>query len=129
MSSDLVLGGAFDRLPENLRITFAHGGGSFTFLLGRLENAWRRQPLVRGKSKTNPMSYLGRFNVDSAVYDERTLRFLVDVMSPERVLLGSDYPFPLGEEHAGSVIRNAGFDAEATARMLGGNAVAMFGLD
>ena len=44
----MILGGAFDRLPRDLRICFAHGGGSFTFLLGRLENAWHRRDIVRG---------------------------------------------------------------------------------
>ena len=98
----MILGGAFDRLPDDLRICFAHGGGSFTFLLGRLENAWHRRDIVRGRSTAPPSTYLDRFEVDSAVYDERALRYLVDVMGPSSVLLGSDYPFPLGEEHVGS---------------------------
>ena len=97
----MILGGAFDRLPRDLRICFAHGGGSFTFLLGRLENAWHRRDIVRGLSTAPPSTYLDRFEVDSAVYDERALRYLVDVMGPSSVLLGSDYPFPLGEEHVG----------------------------
>ena len=46
----MILGGAFDKLPRDLRICFAHGGGSFTFLLGRLENAWHRREAVRGLS-------------------------------------------------------------------------------
>ena len=105
----MILGGAFDRLPADLRICFAHGGGSFTFLLGRLENAWHRRDIVRGRSTAPPSAYLDRFEVDSAVYDERALRYLVDVMGPSSVLLGSDYPFPLGEEHVGQTIRSCGF--------------------
>jgi aminocarboxymuconate-semialdehyde decarboxylase len=120
----MILGGAFDCLPESLRLCFAHGGGSFAFLLGRLDNAWRRREIVRGKSQGLPSSYLRRFFVDSAVFDAAALRFLADVMGEDRVMLGSDYPFPLGEEFVGELIRNAGgFDEAGKARLLGGNAM------
>jgi aminocarboxymuconate-semialdehyde decarboxylase len=119
----MILGGAFDRLPTDLRICFAHGGGSFTFLLGRLENAWHRRDIVRGLSTAPPSMYLDRFEVDSAVYDERALRYLVDVMGDDSVLLGSDYPFPLGEEHVGEVIRSCAFPHDVEGRLLGGNAL------
>ncbi len=122
----MILGGAFDRLPRNLRICFAHGGGSFTFLLGRLENAWHRTDKVRGRSTSPPSTYLDRFDVDSAVYDPRAVRYLVEVMGPTSVLLGSDYPFPLGEEHVGEVIRSCGFVAEVEHRLLGANALEFF---
>jgi aminocarboxymuconate-semialdehyde decarboxylase len=125
----MILGGAFDRLPESLRLCFAHGGGSFAFLLGRLDNAWRRRDIVRGRSRDLPSSYLGRFYVDSAVFDPTALRFLADVMGEDRVMLGSDYPFPLGEEFVGDLIRTAaGFTDEARSRMLGGNAVEFLNL-
>lgn len=125
----MILGGAFDQLPDKLRLCFAHGGGSFAFLLGRLDNAWQRRDIVRGKSENIPSSYTRRFYVDSAVFDPTALRFLTDVMGEDRVMLGSDYPFPLGEEFVGQLIRNAsGFDDDAKARLLGGNAVKFLGL-
>jgi aminocarboxymuconate-semialdehyde decarboxylase len=124
----MILGGAFDKLPRDLRICFAHGGGSFTFLLGRLENAWHRREAVRGHSSAPPSHYLDRFEVDSAVYEQRALRYLVDVMGTDSVLLGTDYPFPLGEEHPGEVIRSCGFDADVEQRLLGGNALEFFDL-
>jgi aminocarboxymuconate-semialdehyde decarboxylase len=124
----LILGGGFDRLPKDLKICFAHGGGSFTWLLGRLENAWHRRDIVRGASQGPPSTYLKRFSVDSAIYDERALRYLVDVMSDRSVMLGSDYPFPLGEEHVGQCIRSCRFNHDAEARLLGGNAQAFLGL-
>jgi aminocarboxymuconate-semialdehyde decarboxylase len=102
----LILGGGFDRLPRNLRICFAHGGGSFAFLLGRLENAWHNRDAARGKSKLPPSAYTERFYVDSAVFDARALRLLIEVMGEERVMLGSDYPFPLGELRVGKLIRD-----------------------
>jgi aminocarboxymuconate-semialdehyde decarboxylase len=124
----LILGGGFDRLPRELKICFAHGGGSFTWLLGRLENAWHRRDIVRGASQAPPSAYLERFSVDSAVYDERALRYLVDVMGDHAVMLGSDYPFPLGEEHVGRCIRSCHFDHDVEARLLGGNAREFLGL-
>lgn len=101
----LILGGGFDRLPKSLRICFAHGGGSFAFLLGRLENAWHNRDVARGVSKEPPSRYLDRFYVDSAVFDARALKLLVDVMGEDRVMLGSDYPFPLGEQRVGRLVR------------------------
>lgn len=125
----MILGGAFDRLPEHLRLCFAHGGGSFAFLLGRLDNAWKRRDIVRGNSTDVPSSYLRRFYVDSAVFDGAALRFLADVMGEDRVMLGSDYPFPLGEEFIGELIRTAdGFGDAARSKLLGGNAMEFLNL-
>ena len=121
-ASALVLSGAFDRLPRTLRLCFAHGGGSFAFLLGRLQNAWIHQPLCRGASEFPPMHYVDRFSVDSAVFDQRSLKLLVEVMGEDRVMLGSDYPYPLGEQHIGELIRNSDFTGAAKQKMLSGNA-------
>jgi aminocarboxymuconate-semialdehyde decarboxylase len=118
----LIVSGAFDRLPASLRICFAHGGGSFAFLLGRLENAWHHHELARGASQFPPGHYLSRFYVDSAVFDECTLKFLTEIMGEDRVLLGSDYPFPLGEEHAGALIRGSQFSPSVKTKLLGDNA-------
>lgn len=119
----MILGGSFDRLPDHLKICFAHGGGSFAFLLGRLENAWRRRDIGRGKSQHPPSHYLGRFYVDSAVFDSTALRFLVEVCGESRVMLGSDYPFPLGEELVGELIRlTDGFDEKLRTKLMGTNA-------
>jgi tryptophan 2,3-dioxygenase len=124
----MILGGAFDKLPRTLRICFAHGGGSFAFLLGRLENAWQHHPVAHGICELPPSRYLDRFYVDSAVFDERALQFLVATMGAHRVMLGSDYPFPLGEERVGSLIRSSHLTAMAKTRLLGGNAKEFLGL-
>lgn len=126
--SSLVLSGAFDRLPKSLRICFAHGGGSFAYLLGRMQNAWQHQPLARGAAELSPVHYVDRFSVDSAIFDQRSLKLLVEVMGDDRILLGSDYPYPLGEENIGALIRNSELPQRAKAKMLGGNAAEFFGL-
>jgi aminocarboxymuconate-semialdehyde decarboxylase len=118
----LILSGAFDRLPTSLRICFAHGGGSFPYLLGRLENAWHHHPAARGQCEHPPSHYLHRFSVDSAVFSERALQLLVDTMGSERVLLGSDSPFPLGEHGVGSLVRNSKLPEHVKGRILGENA-------
>ncbi len=125
----MILGGAFDKLPTKLRICFAHGGGSFAFLLGRLENAWQHHPVAHGVCELPPSRYLNRFYVDSAVFEERALQFLVGTMGPTRVLLGSDYPFPLGEQRVGSLIRSSNLSDDVKALVLGGNAVSFLGLE
>ncbi len=124
----LILSGAFDRLPVSLRICFAHGGGSFAFLLGRLENAWRHNPVAHGECEHPPSHYLNRFYADSAVFDQRALQFLVGTMGADRVMLGSDYPFPLGEERVGLLIRQSNFSQKVKSQILSGNAARFLGL-
>ncbi|MER6671251.1 amidohydrolase family protein [Amycolatopsis japonica] len=114
----LVLGGVFDRIDESLKICFAHGGGSFAFWLGRMENAWHRRNDVIGTSEFPPSHYLDRFHVDSVVFDERALRLLVDTLGAERVMVGSDYPYPLGERPVGEVVRKSGFLTEPERRLI-----------
>jgi aminocarboxymuconate-semialdehyde decarboxylase len=124
----LILSGAFDRLPSTLRICFAHGGGSFAFLLGRLENAWHHHPVARGECEHPPSYYLGRFYADSAVFDQKALQLLVATMGVERVMLGSDYPFPLGEEHVGALVQQSNLPQSAKNKLLGANAVEFLGM-
>ncbi|WP_371188269.1 amidohydrolase family protein [Thalassotalea maritima] len=103
----LILGGGFDRLPSSLKICFAHGGGAFAFLLGRLDNAWHHRDIARGKSAYPPSHYLNRFYLDTAVFDHDALDLLVKKMGSERLMFGTDYPFPLGEQQMGQLIKTA----------------------
>jgi len=125
----MILGAAFDKLPRTLRICFAHGGGSFVFLLGRLENAWHHHPVAHGLCELPPSRYLDRFYVDSAVFDQKALQFLVGTMGSARVLLGSDYPFPLGEERVGSLIRESSLSPAMKGGLLGSNAKRFLNID
>nr|WP_202436599.1 amidohydrolase family protein [Streptomyces sp. SID5910] len=125
----LVLGGVFDRIDERLRICFAHGGGSFAFWLGRMENAWHGRNDVVGTSEYPPSHYVGRFSVDSVVFDDRALRLLVDTLGEDSVMVGSDYPYPLGERPVGEVVRKSGFLTEqARHKITRGNAERYLGL-
>jgi aminocarboxymuconate-semialdehyde decarboxylase len=101
----LILSGALERIPKTAKLCFAHGGGSFAWLLGRVDNAWRQRDIVRQDCPQLPSSYARRLHVDSAVFDPHALSLLVRVMGHENVMLGSDAPFPLGEEHIGSLVQ------------------------
>jgi aminocarboxymuconate-semialdehyde decarboxylase len=102
----LIFGGVLERLPK-LRIAFAHGGGSFPGTLGRIERGFVGRPdLVAVDNPVNPRAYLGRFYLDSLVHDPEMLRHLLKLVGPERIALGSDYPFPLGEPVPGELIES-----------------------
>src|SRR4030095_4022173 len=125
----LIRSGAFENLPRELTLLFAHGGGSFACLLGRVDNAWRRRDIVRADCPQLPSSYCDRFCVDSAIFDVAALRLLVARMGAERVLLGTAAPFPLGERRPGELVDEAyAADAATRERILTANAVRVFGL-
>ena len=122
--TSLLFAGVFERLPR-LRIAFAHGGGAFPGTLGRIEHGFAARPdLCATATKTPPRALLKRLFVDSLVHDPDALRTLLRLFGPERVALGTDYPFPLGEAEPGTLIRSIdGLDAAARARLLGGTAL------
>jgi aminocarboxymuconate-semialdehyde decarboxylase len=125
----LILSGAFERLPRSLKLCFAHGGGSFPYLIGRVDNAWRNRDIVREDCPYLPSSYIDRFHVDAAVFSGDALTFLVKTMGEERVMLGSDYPFPLGEQQVGNLIRTHETLSPAVRdKLLHANARSFFGL-
>ncbi|MBA2432399.1 MAG: amidohydrolase, partial [Chthoniobacterales bacterium] len=125
----MMFGGVFERFPK-MRVAFAHGGGAFPFTIGRMEHGFHVRPdLVATDNDVNPRSYLrsdnapARFYVDSLVHDADALQLLVKLFGAERVALGSDYPFPLGEAHPGKLIEAVeGFSAADRGRMLAGTA-------
>jgi aminocarboxymuconate-semialdehyde decarboxylase len=101
-----IFSGLFERLPR-LRLCFAHGGGAFAGILGRIEHGFHSRPdLCAVDNQRSPRSYLGRFFVDSLVHDADGLRTLLRLLGAERIALGSDYPFPLGEDVPGELIES-----------------------
>lgn len=124
----LIFGGVLDRFPT-LRIGFAHGGGAFPGILGRIERGFVARPdLVAVNNPAPPSAYLPRLYVDSLTHDAGALRLLLRLHGADRVALGSDYPFPLGEEHPGSLIASLGeLDVATRARLLHGTALEFLG--
>ncbi|HEV8184806.1 MAG TPA: amidohydrolase family protein, partial [Chthoniobacterales bacterium] len=127
--SCMTFGGVFERFPK-LRVAFAHGGGAYPFTIGRMEHGFRVRPdLVATDNNMNPRSYLAsggtpaRFYVDSLVHDPDALKLLLKLFGAERIALGSDYPFPLGEARPGELIESMSeLSADEKARLLAATA-------
>ncbi len=114
----MIFGGVFEKLP-NLRVAFAHGGGSFPALIGRIEHGYESRPdLVAIHNNENPRKYIGKFFIDSLVHDEEVLRYLVNFIGSEKIALGSDYPFPLGEQVPGKLIESMNFPQSVKENLL-----------
>ncbi len=118
----MIFGGVFERLP-NLRVGFAHGGGSFPMTVGRIQHGFEVRPdLCAVDNSVDPRSYLGKFYVDSLVHDSKVLNYLIDLVGEDKVCLGTDYPFPLGELEPGKTIESAGLNDETKNRVYHQNA-------
>ena len=121
--SKLIFGGVLERLPA-LRICFAHGGGAFPFTLGRLNYGWRVRAEGPAAIPNEPREYARRIWVDSLSHGEGNLRFIVDQLGPDRVVVGSDYPFDMGfEDPIGELVRS-GLATDVQAKIAGANALA-----
>lgn len=100
----MIFSGVFDRYPA-LRVMFSHASGAFLATLGRIEHGWRCRPdLVAVDNPNSPREYLGRFWVDSITHDARLMDYVLDLQGAERIVMGSDYPFPLGDLEFGRYI-------------------------
>lgn len=92
-------GGVHERLPK-LRVMYAHGGGAFPALLGRLEHgAYCRPDLFKNASQMNPYDTVRKCGVyaDTLTHNPAVLKMLIETLGAGRVAMGSDYPYPLGE--------------------------------
>jgi aminocarboxymuconate-semialdehyde decarboxylase len=119
----LIFGGVLQRLPK-LRIAFAHGGGSFPATIGRVEHGFNVRPdLCAVDNEINPREYLKKIYVDSLVHDKLKLDYMIDLMGADRIALGSDYPFPLGELEPGKLIQTSGYSDDVQAQLLNGTAL------
>jgi len=126
-ANHLILGGVLDRHP-GLRIKIVHGGGFYPFLIGRLDHAWKRRPEVRRLTAEPPSAYLSRMWYDTVVFDPRLLRMLVELVGAERVMLGSDYPFDMGDEDPVGMLAAAGLTPAQTAQITSATATEFFRL-
>ena len=124
----LIFGGVFEKFPK-LRVAFAHGGGSFPGLIGRIEHGFESRPdLVQIHNNINPREYVGRFFVDSLVHDKEVMNYLIKFLGAEHIALGSDYPFPLGEHTPGKLIESMNFDINTKEQLLSGTALKWLGM-
>ena len=119
----MIFGGVFERLPK-LRVAFAHGGGAFPGIIGRLEHGFNVRPdIVATANDRNPRDYIGRFYVDSLVHEPEMLNYMIELLGSNRIALGSDYPFPLGEHHPGKMIEEMPLDEKTRNNLLADSAL------
>lgn len=125
-AATLALGGVLERHPD-LVVVLAHGGGALPALTGRLAHGQLAVAAAKGELKENVAASLARFHVDSITHDPLLLRRLVEDLGTERVLLGSDRPFDMGDPDPVGSVRRAGLAATEEAAVLGGNALRLIG--
>lgn len=124
----LVMGGVLDRFPR-LKVYIAHGGGFAPFYIGRFDHAWKVRPEVNALIPEPPSAYLGRIWYDTCVYRSDHLRHLVDIVGADRIMLGSDYPFDMGDPDPMAIVDDcAGLTASERTAITHGTAAAFFGL-
>jgi aminocarboxymuconate-semialdehyde decarboxylase len=127
-AASLVLGGALDRFPS-LDVVLVHGGGLLPYHIGRFDRGHTARPEVRADGAGPPSGYLRRFHYDTLVQHPAALGYLVRTVGADRVLLGSDHPFWLGDPEPVVVVDAAGLAPAERAAVLGGNAVRLFRLE
>jgi aminocarboxymuconate-semialdehyde decarboxylase len=125
----LIFSGTLEKC-KNLRICFAHGGGCFPATIGRIEHGFEVRPdLCASDNQRSPRDYFGKIWFDSLVHDPLMLEYLVNLAGAEKVALGTDYPFPLGESEPGKLIESMSFDEATKANLLHGAALRWLNLN
>ena len=121
-AAHLVFGGVLDRLPQ-LQVCLPHAGGALPYLAGRLQRGQRVRPEAQKAARRPVRTYLRRFSYDTISHDPRALRYLIDTVGADRVMLGSDFCFDMGYERPVQVVTGLrGFRQADQARILRGNA-------
>lgn len=126
-AAHLVFGGVLERHPA-LKVCLTHGGGFLPYQIGRQDRGYESKAKVTARHlSTAPSTFLRRFYYDTVVHDADALAFLVHKVGADRVVLGSDYPFPMGDPEPVETVRRAGLSEEATSAILAHNAVLALG--
>jgi aminocarboxymuconate-semialdehyde decarboxylase len=120
-AAHLVVAGVMERHPE-LRVLLAHGGGALLAVRGRMRHAHGFQPQAKSRLRESPEDSIRRFYFDTLTHDDGLLRALIDYAGPDHVLLGSDYPFDMGDARHVDTVRALGLAPAAEAAILAGNA-------
>jgi aminocarboxymuconate-semialdehyde decarboxylase len=126
-AGSLILGGTLDRFPS-LDVVLVHGGGFLPYHVGRFDRGHVSRPEVRADGASLPSGYLRRFHYDTLVQFPAALAYLAQVVGADRVLLGSDHPFWLGDPEPTRIVREADLPPAAAAAILGDNAARRYGL-
>jgi aminocarboxymuconate-semialdehyde decarboxylase len=127
-AAHMTLAGVMERYPR-LRVLLAHAGGALLALRGRLRHAHSFQPQARSRLTEPPERSIRRFVFDTITHDARLLRDLVEFAGQEQVVLGTDYPFDMGDLRPLETLRASGLPEEAQAAIAAGNAARLLDPD
>jgi aminocarboxymuconate-semialdehyde decarboxylase len=123
----LIFDGVVARHPD-LKIVVVHGGGYLPAYPGRIDHGWRARDDVREGVTEPPTSYLRKFFFDTMVFEPGQLRYLVDTYGAEHVLLGTDYPYDMGDDDPLALLAAADLTQEQVNLIAGGNAARLLGV-
>ena len=125
----MIFAGVLDKYPK-LRVMYSHAGGSFLPTLGRIKHGHACRPdLVALDNPASPDTYLGKFWVDSITHDERLLKFILEMQGAERICMGTDYPFPLGDLEFGTFMESMGLEDDQLMQLFSGAALSWLGME
>lgn len=111
-AAHLIFGGVLDRFAK-LEVVLPHAGGAFPWLVWRLRRGWQKREDLKHLSRS-PAEYLGRFHYDTIGYADEVIDYLARVVGTDRIMMGSDYCFPIADEHpVETVTRHPSLDPEA----------------
>ena len=125
--ASMITGGVAARHP-GLRIAFSHGGGAMAMLLPRLVHAWRMTPKAKETLKESPASTAQRFFYDHLVFDAAATRLLIERFGASQIMVGSDYPFVMGDPDPVGALERLELDGDAHYAISAGNARRFLGL-
>jgi aminocarboxymuconate-semialdehyde decarboxylase len=125
--ASMITGGIASRHPK-LRIAFSHGGGTMAILMPRLVHAWNVFPKAKESLPESPATIARRFFYDELVFDPEAVKFLVKQFGASQIVLGTDYPFALGDFHPLKTLESASLDAATITGITSSNARRFLGL-
>lgn len=126
--SHLIFDGVMERYPK-LKIIVSHGGGFIAHYWARMDHGWRAREDCRTVITKAPSSYLEKFYFDTVTFDPEILKRLIDRFGADHVVLGTDYPFDMGEEDPLGLIAQVKRLSRASRDLIqGGNAARLLGL-
>ena len=126
---NLIFSGTLARFPE-LKLMAVHGGGYLPGYSGRIDHAWGARKDSHADLPLPPTTYLRQVYLDTVVFSYHQLAYLIDVFGPDRILMGTDYPFDMAEYNpVGHIAGVQGMDELTLAQIAGGNAIRVLGLD
>ena len=126
-AATMIYGGVCDRFPD-LKVLLVHAGGFLPWIIGRIEQSHRHAPAGKGKMAKPPLDHLRWFYYDTIIFHPPMLKFLVEVVGADRVVLGSDDPFDMQDFDMTKIVRSASLSAADQAKILEGNTRALFGI-